>query len=93
MYNRYLALKKFYPDSVILIYHHDKYKTYGDDKLIYDYLDNSNLARLNINYIILNNLDIDYMQEYDHNNYHNILLKAKLIEIIKYMYSRIEVKL
>ena len=55
MKERYKVLKKIYPYYLILIKKNNKYHTFYEDKLIYKNIKNLN----NINYIVLNNLEIE----------------------------------
>lgn len=55
MKERYKVLKKIYPYYLILIKKNNKYYTFYEDKLIYKNIKNLN----NINYIVLNNLEIE----------------------------------
>lgn len=57
MKERYNVLKHIYQNYLILIIKNNKYYTFDEDKLIYTYI-NRNLNKHEINYIILNNLDI-----------------------------------
>ena len=55
MKERYNVLKHIYQNYLILIIKNNKYYTFDEDKLIFNYLKRK---LNNINYIILNNLDI-----------------------------------
>ena len=55
MKERYKVLKNIYPYYLILIKKNNKYYTFYEDKLIYKNIKNLN----NINYIVLNNLEIE----------------------------------
>ena len=57
MKERYNVLKHIYQNYLILIIKNNKYYNFDEDKLIYTYI-NRNLNKHEINYIILNNLDI-----------------------------------
>ena len=82
MKERYEVIKKLYPNYLILIRYKDKIKTFKEDNLIYNYL-NNNINKTHINYIILNKLDIEKIKEYSDNNYINIYFKVKIINILK----------
>ena len=53
-----------------------------EDKIIFNYI-NRNLNRYEINYIILDNLDIIVKKEYENNNYLNYYFKINLINILE----------
>ena len=77
-YNRYLFLKKMNRKSIILIKGKSKYYSYGKDLEILKFINfnmeyiNSRLSYLdkyNINYIVLDNLDIIDNVKFKNNNY------------------------
>lgn len=81
MNERVSILKKLYPNYLILVKDKDKIKFVGIDKLI---VDTFGLKKLkNVNKLLLDNLDIKMLEEYDNNSYEDYYLKIKLIEIIK----------
>ena len=83
MKERYEVIKKLYPNYLILLIKNNKYYTFDEDKLIYTYI-NRNLNKHEINYIILNNLDIIIKKkEYENNNYLNYYFKVNLINILE----------
>ena len=82
MKERYEVIKKLYPNYLILIIKNNKYYTFDEDKLIFNYL-NRNLNKYEINYIILDNLDIIVKKEYENNNYLNYYFKINLINILE----------
>ena len=51
-------------------------------KIIFNYI-NRNLNKYEINYIILDNLDIIIKKEYENNNYLNYYFKINLINILE----------
>ena len=80
MKERYNVLKHIYQNYLILIIKNNKYYTFDEDKLIFNYLKRK---FNNINYIILNNLDIIIKKEYENNNYLNYYFKVNLINILE----------
>lgn len=76
MKERYEVIKKLYPNYLILLIKNNKYYTFDEDKLIFNYLKRK---LNNINYIILDNLDIIVKKEYENNNYLYYYTKYKLI--------------
>ena len=81
MNERINILKKLYPNYLILVKVKDKIKFVGVDKLIVDTFGIKKLK--NINKLLLDNLDIKILEEYDNNSYEDYYLKIRLIEIIK----------
>ena len=77
MKERVEIIKKLYPNYLILVKSQDKLKLIGIDKLIAD-----TFGLENVNKLILDNLDIINIQEYDNNLYELYYLKIRLIEII-----------
>ena len=77
MKGRVEIIKKLYPNYLILVKSQDKLKLIGIDKLIAD-----TFGLENVNKLILDNLDIINIQEYDNNLYELYYLKIRLIELI-----------
>ena len=80
MKERYEVIKKLYPNYLILLIKNNKYYTFDEDKLIFNYLKRK---LNNINYIILDNLDIIVKKEYENNYYLNYYFKINLINILE----------
>ena len=80
MNERYLILKKLYPNYLILIKVKDKIKLLGIDKKIVDMFGIDNLK--NVNKLILDNLDIVKKEEYENNKYDIYYLKIRLIDLL-----------
>ena len=88
MIERVSILKKLYPNYLILVKDKDKIKFVGIDKLI---VDTFGLKKLkNVNKLLLDNLDIKILEEYDNNSYEDYYLKIRLIEIIKELKKGLE---
>ena len=88
MNERVNILKKLYPNYLILVKNKDKIKFVGIDKLI---VDTFGLKKLkNVNKLLLDNLDIKILEEYDNNSYEDYYLKIRLIEIIKELKKGLE---
>ena len=81
MNERINILKKLYPNYLILVKVKDKIKFVGVDKLIVDTFGIKKIK--NVNKLLLDNLDIKILEEYDNNSYEDYYLKIRLIEIIK----------
>ena len=91
-YNRYRFLKKLNKRSIVLIRSRNKYISYDRDMKIiryikfnmkYDYCSLNYLDNYEINYIVLDNLDIIIDKHYDNNNYMKYLKLYYLDNIIK----------
>ena len=83
-YNRYLFCKKKYPDYLVFVVVKDKLVTFGYDlKIVEMYY---NINKLNINYIILNGLDIKLFKR-EINNYFYYFDIILLKDIIDYIYK------
>ena len=88
MNERVSILKQLYPNYLILVKDKDKIKFVGIDKLI---VDTFGLKKLkNVNKLLLDNLDIKILEEYDSNSYEDYYLKIRLIEIIKELKKGLE---
>ena len=80
MNERVSILKKLYPNYLILVKDKDKIKFVGIDKLI---VNTFGLKKLkNVNKLLLDNLDIKILEEYDNNLYEKHYIKIKLLEIV-----------
>ena len=82
-------LKELYPESLIYVLKKGKYHLHDDDK---DIVKTFNREIVNTNYVILENLDIIDKKKYLNNNYNNLFLKTKLINIIKMYVNNYEKK-
>lgn len=80
MKERYNVLKEVYPDYLILILKKDKIYSFNEYK---DILNMFNLNDIHINKLILNNLDIEEIYEFDDNKYSNYYIKVKLINCLE----------
>ncbi len=79
--NRYNFIKKMYPDYLILLVGKNNYTSFYLDKLIYSYyLDK--VFKLNINYIILDGLDIIKKVEFTNNKYYYYSKLVLIKEVI-----------
>ena len=81
MNERVNILRKLYPNYLILVKHKDKIKFVGIDKLIVDTFGLKKIKK--VNKLLLDNLDIKILEEYDNNQYIDYCLKVKLIEMLK----------
>ena len=84
--NRYLFFKKKYKNYLLLLKKKDKYCSFDYDKLILNFINFKNIRDLQkkkINYIIIDNLEIELISENEDNNYQLYLLRAFFINIIK----------
>lgn len=88
MNERVSILKKLYPNYLILVKDKDKIKFVGIDKLIVDTFGLK--KQKNVNKLLLDNLDIKILEEYDENLYEDYYLKIRLIEIIKELKKGLE---
>lgn len=80
MNERVNILRKLYPNYLILVKHKYKIKFVGIDKII---VDTFGLKKLkNVNKLLLDNLDIKILEEYDNNLYEKYYIKIKLLEIV-----------
>ncbi|MDD2208461.1 MAG: hypothetical protein PHG03_00740 [Bacilli bacterium] len=86
MKNRYLFFKRKYNNYLLLVKKKDKYHTFNYDKLILNFINFKNIRDLQknkINYIIIDNLEIEFISENEDNNYQLYLLRAFFINMIK----------
>lgn len=82
-YNRYLFLKRLYKDYIILIRFKNKLISYDIDLLLFKEYGFDKIKQYNINYIVLNNLEIDELGNYDNNKYLYYYKKILIFEIIR----------
>ena len=81
MKERVEVIKELYPNYLIVIKVKDKIKFWGIDKKIVDTFGYSNLK--NVNKLVLDNLAILKIEEYDNNLYEEYYLKTRLINMIE----------
>ena len=84
-YNRYLFIKRLYPDYVIFLVNKDKLITYNKDLEIVKVIGITNFFKQEINYLIIDNLEIKEKKEYTKNNYFYYFKLILLLEIISYI--------
>lgn len=83
MKERYEVIKSIYKDYLILFKEKEEIKYYGIDKKI---VETFGIDKLNkVNKIILNNLDIEKIEEYEFNEYDLYYVKCKIIDMLMNM--------
>ena len=91
IYNRYSLLKKFNKRSIVLIKGKNRYISFDRDLQILKYINfefnyafcNLNyLDKYNVNYIVLDNLDVVIDKKYKVNNYMKYLKLSYLYKIL-----------
>ena len=78
MQERYEIIKRLYPNYLILILKKGKIKSLLIDN---DIMKNFDIK--NTNKVILNNLNIEHIYEYEKNNYWELYTKIRLINKLK----------
>ena len=91
MYNRYLEIKRIYKEYIILIRKKEKLLSFGEDSRILSYLNITDkkkriLNRYKINYLVLDNLDIEEFKSFDGNRYLEYYIKSRLYYSIRKYY-------
>ena len=85
-YNRYKFTKDIYDNYIVLLYRKNKYYTYGIDKQILEYIKFNNktyiLRKYNINYLVLDELDIIEKYEYLDNQYDRYIFLINIEKIL-----------
>lgn len=86
MINRYKFTKNIYKDYIVLIIKNKKYYYFDKDKKILDYINFNNklylLKKYSINFIVLDNLEILSINNYDINNYYKYLYMSYIKDIL-----------
>jgi hypothetical protein len=88
MKNRFLIIKHLFPDYLILIRKKDKLLSFDIDNMIFKIINYKTINDLNkkhINYLILDNLEIELKKEYNDNRYKEYLMKTSLIKLMERM--------
>ncbi len=85
-YNRYIFCKRIYSDYLILIKDKDKVISFDEDLEIINLYGLRNILNMNINYCILNGLDIELNNNYDNDYFYYFKINL-LKEIIDYIYK------
>lgn len=87
--NRYNFAKMLHSDYVIILVDNNRYVSYNNDLEIIKYIKLKKnfkvFDKYKINYLVLDNLDIIMMKEYDINNYEKYLKLIVLNTIIKHI--------
>ena len=86
--NRYLFLKKIYPDYLIIFEHKNKYISYGIDNELLQHIKIINLNKFCINFIVLKNLSVNKIKKFKTNLYSDYYLKYSLIKLINLISRR-----
>ena len=86
MINRYEFTKNIYKDYIVLIMKNKNYYSFDKDKRILDYINFDNklylLKKYSINFIVLDNLEILSINNYDVNNYYKYLYISYVKDIL-----------
>ena len=87
MINRYLFTKNVYNNYLVIIYRLGNYYSFYSDKEIIKYIKFKGNTRLlkqkRINYLILNNLDIVEINNYNNNTYDYYLMIVIIIKVLR----------
>ena len=87
MYKRYEFIKRIYKKYIIILEKKNRYISYGIDKEILEYIgfigDIDKIREYEINYIIVDNLDIVKQDEFQVNKYNKYKYICKLIKILE----------
>ncbi|MBQ8472645.1 MAG: hypothetical protein IJ501_04000 [Bacilli bacterium] len=88
-YKRFLFTKSIYPEYIVFIVCKDNLYTYDNDLEIVKFLGKENILNgtYRINYLILDRLDIKFI-EYDDNNYFYYFKITLIKSIIDYVNDR-----
>lgn len=86
MINRYEFTKNIYKDYIVLIMKNKNYYCFDKDKRILDYINFDNklylLKKYSINFIVLDNLEILSINNYEVNNYYKYLYMSYIKDIL-----------
>lgn len=77
MKNRYYFFKKLFPEYVIIFIVKHKFKSFGWDKRLLDYIKNNDL-----NYIIVNSDNSILKYEFSKNNYKKYIIRMFLEDLV-----------
>ena len=87
MINRYKFTKNIYSDYLVIIYRLGNYYSFYSDKEIIKYIKFKGNTRIlkqkRINYLILNNLDIVEINNYNNNTYDYYLMIVIIIKVLR----------
>lgn len=88
MKNRYLFLKRLYPNFIIIMLSKKEYVTFGMDNMMIKFLNMNSRAMMacHINYLIIDNLEIVKKVELTDNQYNHIKRKVELVKLYFYVY-------
>ena len=92
MKNRYFFFKRLYFDCIILFKYKNNYKSIKDDLFVLNYINFKSLKDLkirNINFIIIDGLEVCYKKTFKNNNYYKYYYQMKIYRIYKQLKSSI----
>ncbi len=90
--NRYIFLKRSYPQTIILFKNNGHIKSYNRDKMVLKSIKFKKIRDLQnkrINYLVINNLNIIKYQKFNNNNYNLYYLKVEINNLLKSIQDRI----
>ena len=89
--NRYVFIKRTYPNTIVIFEKNNKYKGYSEQKEFLEYLKFKNLNNLNklrINYIVIRNMTILEHKEFDKNMYEIYYTRFNLFKLVNFIRQR-----
>ena len=90
--NRYVFIKRTYPNTIVLFEEKGNLKGYKWEKEFLNFLHFkkiTNLDKLKINYIIVQNMDIIKYRTFPHNMYNIYYKRFKLVNLIESIKERL----
>lgn len=89
--NRYVFIKRTYPNTMIIFKNNNKYIGYMEQKELLEYLKFkklANLSKLKINYIVISNMQILEHKTFDDNKYELYYTRFNLFKLVNYIRQR-----
>lgn len=89
--NRYVFIKRTYPNTIVIFEKNNKYNGYSEDKEFLEFLKYKKLDDLNklkINYIVISNMSILEHKTFDKNMYRIYYARFNLFKLVNFIRQR-----
>ena len=89
--NRYVFIKRTYPNTIVVFKKENKYKSYGEYEKFLEYLKFhklNDLNKLNINYIVIGDMAILEHKTFKNNNFNIYYSKFNLFKLFNQIRQR-----
>ncbi len=89
--NRYVFIKRTFPNTIVIFEKNNEYKSYGQDKELLEYIKFkklNNLNKLKINYIVVRNMTIVKHEIFENSMYQIYYTRFNLFKLVNLIRQR-----